>query len=170
MTNQEHIPKFNTNSLLEYLDQQQLNYQLHIHPPLHSVDDALAYRGDLEGTYVKNLFLQDRDENLYLLTCVNTREIDLQQLRQKINCRRLSFASAEKMWLHLGVKPGSVSPLALLNANPTHLSFYVDQALQKDRINNFHPLNNEMTIQLEHNAWVKLLQSHGFHIQFIDLD
>jgi Ala-tRNA(Pro) deacylase len=166
----EHQPKFTPQSLLSHLQSLNFEYQLHTHQALHSVEDAILYKRDLEGTYVKNLFLQDRDENLYLITCLNQREIDLQKLRAKIGCRRLSFASSEKMWFHLGVKPGSVSPLALLNTQPGALTFFADQAMTLDRINNFHPLTNEMTIQMLHHQWTKLIENHGFHIHWLNFD
>ncbi len=166
----EHQPKYNPQTLVDHLKSLDFNFKLHTHPPLHSVEDALLYKRDLEGTYVKNLFLQDRDENLYLITCLNQREIDLQKLRTQIGCRRLSFASAEKMWFHLGVKPGSVSPLALLNTQVNALKFFADEAIKLDRINNFHPLTNEMTIQVLHHEWTSLIESHGFPINWLNFD
>jgi Ala-tRNA(Pro) deacylase len=74
------------------------------------------------------------------------------------------------MWFHLGVKPGSVSPLALLNTQKNALKFFADEAIKLDRINNFHPLTNEMTIQILHQEWTSLIEAHGFQINWLNFD
>jgi Ala-tRNA(Pro) deacylase len=156
--------------LLAYLDESQITYRLFTHPPLHTVEDAIRERGDLGGSYVKNLYLRDRKGEMALVTCLNIREVDLQRLRRAIQYKRLSFASAEQLWTDLGVKPGSVSPLALINAQPKSLRFFADSALRDQEMTNVHPLTNEMTVQLKWQDWVALCTQWGFEVEWIDFE
>jgi Ala-tRNA(Pro) deacylase len=72
--------------------------------------------------------------------------IDLKNLEQKIGCDRLSFGSADRLFEMLGVRPGAVSPLTVINDSDHKVSLLLDSALQTgDRIY-AHPLVNDMTI------------------------
>ena len=70
----------------------------------------------------------------------------------------------------LGVRPGSVSPLALINTQPSALSVYADQSLRAQTLINFHPLTNEMTVQLPLEDWIRLCEGWGFEIEWINFD
>ena len=166
---EERTPRWGAEELIEHLTAEGLITEVHRHPPLHTVEEAKVLRGDLGGAYVKNLFLRDRSGELLLLVCLSDREVNLQSLRHLLGYRRLSFASAEQLWEHLGVRPGSVSPLALCNATPGALSFYADSALRDYALNNFHPLSNEATVQLSPSAWGGLVSTWGFSTRWVDL-
>ena len=156
--------------LLQYMRDLGVEYRLFEHPPLHTVEDALRERGELGGSYVKNLYLRDRAGQMVLITCLSRRDVHLQRLRRKIGLRRLSFASPAQLLADLGVYPGSVSPLALINAEPSALTFYVDCALRDERLTNLHPLTNEMTVQLPLTSWVELCERWGFQVRWIHFD
>ena len=49
----------------------------------------------------------------------------------------------------LGVKPGAVSPLALLNDKHNDVSFFIDHNLLSENILNFHPLVNHLTVSIK---------------------
>ena len=40
------------------------------HPPLHTVEDSQALRGEIPGGHVKNLFVKDKKGRLFLLVLV----------------------------------------------------------------------------------------------------
>ena len=52
-------------------------YSTHTHPPLRTVEDAKAFRGDLKGAHIKNLYLRDRKKRNFLLVVEEDKEIDL---------------------------------------------------------------------------------------------
>src|SRR5262249_18365075 len=64
------------------------------------------------GTHIKNLFLRNKREEMWLVTAEAHRPIDLKRLGERIGAGRVSFGSAERLMRHLGVRPGSVTPLA----------------------------------------------------------
>ena len=156
--------------LLALLTEREIEHKVFHHPPLHTVEDALRERGDLGGAYVKNLYLRDRKGLMALIVCLNTREVNLQRLRRAIGYRRLSFASEEQLLADLGVRSGSVSPLALINAKREGLNFFADQALLEEPLTNLHPLTNEMTVQLKCHDWIALCRAWGFEVEWIDFN
>src|SRR5690606_34455974 len=80
------------------------------HPPLFTVEDSKALRGTLPGTHIKNLFLRDRRETMYLVVAQEGRRIDLKALGEILGAGKLSFGSAGRLMTYLGVLPGAVTP------------------------------------------------------------
>ena len=119
-------------SLLAVLDALGIDYVTHHHPPLRTVGDAKAHRGDMPGIHIKNLYLRDRKKRNFLIVAQEDRVIDLKNLDQKIGCDRLSFGSAERLFEMLGVRPGAVSPLTMINDSDHKISLFLDSALQTD--------------------------------------
>src|SRR5216683_4165882 len=85
------------------------------HAPVFTVEQAKAHRGELPGHHIKNLFLRNRKEEMWLVVALEDRTVDLKRLGEALGAGRLSFGSAERLKRHLGVEPGSVTPLALIN-------------------------------------------------------
>src|SRR3546814_13413735 len=81
-----------------------------------TVEEAKALRGTLPGGHVKNLFLRNKKgDAMWLVVALEDRAIDLKALGEKIGAGRVSFCSADRLMAHLGVIPGAVTPLALIN-------------------------------------------------------
>ena len=47
-------------TLLMLLDRLQIAYVMHRHQPLRTVEDSKAYRDNMPGLHIKNLYLRDR--------------------------------------------------------------------------------------------------------------
>ncbi len=66
------------------------------HPPLHTVEESQALRGEIPGAHTKNLFLKDKKDALFLVVAPEDAAIDLKRLHQRIGAAgRLSFGRAE---------------------------------------------------------------------------
>lgn len=115
------------------------------HPPVFTVEEAKALRGDLAGHHVKNLFLRNKKEEMWLVVALEDRAIDLKRLGEALGAGRLSFGSAERLRRHLGVEPGSVTPLALINDADGMVRLALDRGLADGSPVNVHPLVNTMT-------------------------
>src|ERR1044072_5329282 len=81
------------------------------HPPVYTVEEAKALRGDLPGPHIKNLFLPNKKE----VVALEDRAIDLKRLGERLGAGKFSFGSPDRLRRHLGVEPGSVTPLAVVN-------------------------------------------------------
>ena len=97
------------------LNKLKCDYFIHEHPALKTVEDSKILRGIMEGGHSKNLFLRDKKKNNFLITTNEDQKIDLKNLEKKLGTSRLSFGSPDRLYEFLGVKPGSVSPFALIN-------------------------------------------------------
>ena len=64
----------------------------------------------------KKLFVcDDKKHNYYLITVKGNKRINLKEFRRKNATRHLSFADESELMNGLGLAPGSVTPLGLLN-------------------------------------------------------
>jgi len=155
--------------LLEFLDRHQIIHHTVHHPALYTVEQSKALRGEIEGLHVKNLFLKDKKGRLFLLTAVESTLIDLKTLHMRIGGQgRLSFCSAEQLMTHLGVEPGSVTPLSLINDREHRVSLVLDAALLGGQRINVHPLVNTMTSGLSVEGFTKFLELTGHQPQILD--
>ena len=87
--------------------------------------------------------------------------VDLKALPQAIGCKRVSFAKADDMARLLGITPGSVTPLAMVNATPGSVTVAIDSALAGAERVNVHPLRNTGTLGLAGADVLRLLQHWG---------
>ena len=134
--------------LFARLDQLGIAHRTVEHPPVFTVEEAKALRGDLPGHHIKNLFLRNKKEEMWLVVALEDRAIDLKRLGEALGAGRLSFGSAERLKRHLGVDPGSVTPLALVNDEAHAVRLVLDRGVADGGPVNAHPLVNTMTTAL----------------------
>ncbi len=140
------------------------------HPALHTVEESRALRGDIVGAHTKNLFLKDKGGNLFLVTAEESSPLDLKQIDKIIGAKgRVSFASAEQLMEALGILPGSVSPLALVNDSAGRVRFVLEEKLAHADIVNVHPLVNTMTTSLASNDLRRYIDATGHAIMVLPL-
>ena len=102
--------------LFAYLDRLAIPHSTVQHPALFTVEQSQALRGRVPGAHTKNLFLKDKKGSLYLVTALEDAAIELKSLHNTIGAKgRFSFGAADQMRETLGVEPGSVTPLGVLN-------------------------------------------------------
>ena len=88
----------------------------HEHPPVMTVEESDRLVPRLPGAKTKNLFLRDKKgARHFLVTVPHDLAVDLNALGSALGAGRLGFASPERLAKHLGITPGSVSLLALVN-------------------------------------------------------
>jgi Ala-tRNA(Pro) deacylase len=141
------------------------------HPPLFTVEQSQALRGKVPGAHTKNLFLKDKKSRLFLVTVLEDAEIDLKQLHHVIGASgRLSFGSPELLMERLGVIPGAVTPLGVLNDQPATVTVVLDAALVANELINCHPLVNTATITLARADLLAFLNATGHEPLILAVD
>lgn len=100
------------------------------------------------GVHIKNLFLRNKREEMWLVVAEAHRPIDLKRLGERIGLGRASFGSAERLMKYLGVRPGSVTPFALVNDGAHAVRLAVDRVILEAPRAWAHPLVNTMTVGL----------------------
>jgi len=144
-----------------FLTAHDILFTTHEHPPVFRVEDGPELKARIPGGHSKNLFLKDQKGQLWLISALGDTRIDLKAAPAWIGSARLSFGSEERLWEALGVRPGSVTALALVN-DPDHaVRFVLDAALMANDSVNFHPLSNDATTNLSMAAFLKFLEVLG---------
>lgn len=155
--------------LIERLTDAGISFSRHEHPPLRTVEDSKAFRGDMPGVHVKNLYLRDRKKKNFLVVSQEDRTIDLKTLQADIGADRLSFGSADRLFEFLGVRPGAVSPFTLINDPDHRVSLALDESLMKADVLYFHPLVNDLTLGISPEGLRHFFEISGHNPKMITL-
>ena len=156
--------------LFELLRVKGLDFQIHNHEPLYTVEDSEKFRGKIKGSHTKNLFLKNKKNSFFLFSCYEKATVDLKLFSKSIDAKNLSFANESYLDKYLGIKPGSVSPFALLNDKNKEVNFYLDQKLYESEIINFHPLINTTTISIKMNDFINFILENEIKINIFSLN
>ncbi len=138
------------------------------HPPVFTVEEAKALRGEIAGCHTKNLFLRNKKGTMWLVVCLEDRAVDLKDLAERLGSGRLSFGSAERLMKYLGVIPGAVSPFAVINDQTGAVRVALDRDVLDREPLNFHPLDNAMTTSIDADGFTRFLEAEGHPPELID--
>jgi Ala-tRNA(Pro) deacylase len=142
----------------------------HSHPPVMTVEESERLVPKLPGAKTKNLFLRDKKgARHFLVTVRHDLAVDLNALGLALAAGRLGFASPERLARHLGVTPGSVSLLALVNDTAGAVELVIDRALWDAPAVQAHPLVNDATMVIAHAELERFLAATGHVPRVIDL-
>lgn len=111
----------------------------------------------LDGARCKNLLLQDKKGQYFLVVTTSNKALDLSGAAEAIGSKRLSFSSGERLFELLGIRTGSLSPLALVNDSARRVRLILDADLEREPVFLFHPLENTASVALERAAFEALL-------------
>ena len=156
-------------SLYKLLKDLKIEFKVFDHPPLFTVNDAKKYRANMHGFHTKNLFLRDKKKKNYLVIAHEDSLIDLTRLTERIRSSRLSFGSKERLFEELGVFPGAVTPLSVVNNKKKDINIFLDTGMfGKDTIF-CHPLVNDRTISLSYNSLLIYFDYLGLSFETVNL-
>ncbi len=139
---------FTPDTLLKKMEAMNIPFHLHHHRAVFSVADGDDVDAKIPGFHTRNMFLRDKKEKMFLITLGQRDPIDLKKLESVLNCGRLSFGSPQRLMKYLGVTPGSVTPLAILNDINHEVTQILDARMMMQDVINMHPLINTMTVGL----------------------
>ena len=138
------------------------------HAAVFTVEEAKTHRGTLPGHHIKNLFLRNKKEEMWLVVALEDRAIDLKRLGDVLGSGRLSFGSAERLKRTLGVEPGSVTPLALVNDEARAVRLVLDRGVADGGPVNAHPLVNTMTTAIAPADLQRFFEATGHTPHWLD--
>lgn len=156
--------------LYALLDRHGIPYTHHTHPPLFTVEESRALRGELPGGHVKNMFMKDKKGTVWLATCLEDRQIRIRDLEKEIGAKNLSFGREDLLWAVLGVRPGAVTPFGLINDRERRVRVVLDKGLMQHDPLNFHPLHNGATTGIGREGFLKFLSLTGHEPLMVDFD
>jgi len=140
------------------------------HPPVMTVEESERLVPPLPGAKTKNLFLRDKKgARHFLVTVPHDLAVDLNAVGAKLDAGRLGFASAERLMKYLGVTPGSVSLLALVNDSAHAVEFVIDRILWEADAVHAHPLVNDATMVIPHAELERFVAATGHAMRIIEV-
>lgn len=152
-----HEPAFDRDRLIGWLAENGVAHVTHDHPAVFRVEEGLDLKAGLPGAHTKNLFLKDHKGRLWLISARQDTVIDLKQAAGAMGSGRLSFGNETLMFETLGVRPGSVTALGLINDVDHRVTFVLDRRLWEAGVVNFHPLTNTATTALGQAAFRRFM-------------
>ncbi|SHF07951.1 Ala-tRNA(Pro) deacylase [Ruegeria intermedia] len=168
---QDTLP-LSSDALLAQLDDWGLPYRLHSHVPLRTVEESKAVEDQFmvpgeNALRLKNLYLRDKKKRNYLVTLEQSREIDLKALGAELGVGNLSFGSADRLMQNLGIRPGAVSPLAMINGVGNDVRFFMDDAARRADVIYMHPLVNDRTVAMARDDLMAFFDRTGCGVTWL---
>lgn len=156
-------------AIYQFLGEQKIPYEKIEHPAVFNMEQLASIHPPHPEWDAKNLFVRDDKKcNYYLITVKGDKRVDLKEFRRQHALRALSFASAEDLLAILGLIPGAVSPLGILNDIERRVHVYLDREFAGRKIG-VHPNDNTATVWLQADYLLALLKQHGNEAVYTDL-
>ena len=157
-------------SLKQWLSNNNISYTLHTHPAVFTVPEAKKYCSHIPGTHCKNLFLKNKKTGqFYLVTIPHEKRLDLNQFRRMVGAPKIRFGSPEDLLAILGITPGAVSPIGLVNDIENKVIFMVDEVIWNAEELCCHPNDNTETLQILGEDFRNLIKATGTSIEIKNL-
>ena len=140
-----------------------VDYERVEHPPVFTYEEAEALVPPLPGVHTKNLFLRDGKGRRHFLIVVGSHaRVDLRALARELGVGKLGMTSPERLQRFLGVAPGAVTLLGVVNAEPGAVEIIIDQAVwDMGEPLHCHPLINTATLSVPVAGLQRLFDTLG---------
>ncbi len=156
----------NIYDVLKSLD---IAYNRYEHPAVFTVEEADLVCGQIPGKQAKNLFLtNEKGTRHFLVTISHDKRADLGKLAATLGEKRLRFASSERLMKCLGLTPGSVSPLGLINDDANAVEFFISRDLAEQEKIYVHPNINTATLGIAMDDFRKFLAHLGHDMKIFE--
>lgn len=131
------------------------------HEAVFTVAESDKLERDLPGGHTKNLFVKDAKGKLFLIVAESHTEVDMKRIHKRIGCARLSFGKPDLLEATLGVTPGSVTALAVINDIAGAVEVILDETLTSFDVINCHPLVNTATTAIARDDLIRFMTETG---------
>jgi Ala-tRNA(Pro) deacylase len=137
--------------LVAFLQAHGIGYVRHDHAPVFTCEEELRHVPESGAARTKNLFMRDkRGRRHLLLVTLCSKNVSIADFAESAGADRLSFASPERLMKYLGVEPGAVTLLGLVNDAAHAVEVYIDADVWSASSIHAHPLRNDATFVLSH--------------------
>ncbi|PIE36540.1 aminoacyl-tRNA deacylase [candidate division KSB3 bacterium] len=158
--------------IFQFLSDHNIIYERYDHPPVFTCEEATRLCPPMpkHAIKTKNLFLRDKKgKRHFLLTVEEHKRVDVKALESLFNVTKLSFASPQRLEKYLGVTPGSVTILGVLNDNDHDVEVIVDREVWEAEAVCCHPLINTSTLVIAQDMLAKIFHLTGHDVQVLDI-
>jgi Ala-tRNA(Pro) deacylase len=158
-------------ALISFLDKHQIDYERFDHPPVYTVEDVNRLLPDVPAASIKNLFLRDgKGKRHFLVVMPGEKRLDIKALGKKSGIGRMSFGSKDRLQRFLGVTPGAVTLLAVINDPEGAVEVLIDETLWKTApAFQFHPMVNTSTLVFSRQSVEQFLNATGRSFEILEV-
>ena len=152
----------NKKEIYALLSTRNIWYEVTEHKAVYNMAEVAEIRLPYPEADAKNLFIRDdKKRNNYLITVKGDKRVDLKAFRQQNGTRPLMDI--------LGLIPGAVTPLGLLNDREHKVTFWLDKSfLEGSGLIGVHPNDNTATVWLKTEDLLRLLEENGTQITLFE--
>ena len=157
--------------IYNYLEEKNIWYEITEHEAVYNMEELSKVELPYPEADAKNLFVRDdKKVNYYLITVKGNKRVDLKEFRKNNGTRNLSFASADDLMAIMGLIPGAVSPLGILNDNELKVHFYMDKDFIGDsNLIGIHPNDNTATVWMKTADLIEIIKEHGNDVNIVEI-
>lgn len=161
----------NKQETYDYLTQKGIEYEVTEHKAVFNMAELDEVKLPYPECDAKNLFVRDdKKRNYYLITVKGNKRVNLKEFRKQNGTKPLTFASPEDLLAIMGLTPGSVTPLGVLNDTELKVHAFIDKDfLAEPQIIGVHPNDNTATVWLKAEDLIRLMREHGNTVDAVEL-
>ena len=161
----------NKEQIYEFIKSKNVWYEITEHEAVFNMADLTRINIPYPESDAKNLFVRDdKKRNYYLITVKGNKKVNLKEFRKSNNTRNLSFTSEDDLMNILGLIPGAVTPLGLLNDKDLKVTFYLDKDfVYEDSIIGIHPNDNTATIWIKVDDLINIIKDHDNTVKIVEI-
>ncbi|NVM26194.1 MAG: prolyl-tRNA synthetase associated domain-containing protein [Desulfobacterales bacterium] len=157
-------------NIYQFLAEHDIEYERHDHPPVFTCEEADRLVPPLPAVKTKNLFVRDRKGGQHFLVVVGYEKVvDLKALSSLLGVSKLSLASPERLRRYLGVDPGSVTILGVVNDPDKEVEIIMDEGLWDSEAFRCHPLVNTSTLVISRENLQRFLDTTGHKLRVLNI-
>lgn len=155
----------------DYLESLGIEYTRADHEPATTMEDCKAVDEALNVVMCKNLFLCNRQKtSFYLLLIPGDKPFRTKEFSAALGISRVSFADENAMEGLLGVRPGAVTVMGLMNDLDRDVQLVIDSDVAKNEYIGCHPCVNTSSIKVKTDDVLdRFLPTTGHSPFFIEL-
>ena len=143
----------NKQETYDFLTQSGVKFEITEHQAVYNMAELAQIENPHPECDAKNLFVRDDKRD---------KRVDLKAFRKAQGTRPLTFASESELMDIMGLIPGAVTPLGLLNDSELRVIFYLDRDFFKEPfLIGVHPNDNTATVWLNVNDLADIIKKHG---------
>jgi Ala-tRNA(Pro) deacylase len=158
--------------IYQFLADHNIKYERYDHPPVFTCEEAnrLCPKMPADAVKTKNLFLRDKKgQRHFLVTVDDKKAVDLKALKALLEVNKLGFASPDRLKKYLGLTPGAVTILGLVNDINQEVEVIIDEDVWTAMAMRCHPLVNTSTLIISQDDIRRFLKLTGHDVQVLQV-
>lgn len=156
----------------EVLDKLKIEYEKYEHESIYTIEAAEELDKKMGLEICKNLFMSTRHSTeFYLILMPGNKRFNSGKVSKELKVLRMTFAKDEYLLEYLGLLPGSVTPLGLIQDTKNVVNFIIDKDVMDMEKIAIHPCVNTETVIIKLSDLIeKILPYTGHTYKVIEIE